>query len=360
MNASVYPFTVHMNALFIACIFMLSIAPVAADDDDKPVAKLSQSAGPGTVFLAAKAQALSGVQTITLTAASYRPEFSAYGKAVNIQPLVDLRHRYLVALTERGSAAAKFKQAEQNIKRQQDLYDDGATSKRNLQVQQAQWQIDKALVDASGVQGKAILDQARLSWGEKLAEWALAADSDKLGAFLSGRKTLLQITLPATKQLAGDIQDIYVDASGNRSTAAKAELISAAPQTDTTVQGESYFFQTDGRRNCSGQSCGIHAVPGDNHIRTGMRVTAWIPEQGESHSGVVIPKSALIWYLDQAFVYIKTAEEQFSRRTIDQYSATTGGYFVGSGINPGEQLVVTGGQMLLSEEFRGQIPNEDN
>lgn len=343
MNASTYFFTVHMNALFIACIFILSVAPVVADDDDKPVAKLSQPVAPGTVFLDAKAQSLSGLQTITLTAASQRPEFSAYGKAVNIQPLVELRHRYLVALSERGSAAAKFKQAEQNIKRQQDLYHEGATSKRNLQVQQAQWQIDKALVDASGVQGKAIVDQARLSWGEKLTEWALATDSDKLGAFLSGRKTLLQITLPATKQLAGDIQDIYLDASGNRSTAAKAELISAAPQTDTTVQGESYFFQTDG-----------------NRIRTGMRVTAWIPEQGESHSGVVIPKSALIWYMDQAFVYIKTAEEQFNRRTVEQYSATAGGYFVGSGINPGEQLVVTGGQMLLSEEFRGQIPNEDN
>lgn len=343
MNQSTYSFNVHMNALLIVCFFILSITPGFADDDDKPVAKPHNSPGPGTVFLDAKAQSLSGLQTATLTAVSHRPEFLAYGKAVNIQPLVELRHRYLVALTERGSAAAKFKQAEQNINRQQDLYRDGATSKRNLQVQQAQWQIDKALVDASGVQGKAIVDQARLNWGEKLAEWALAADSGKLGDFLSRRQTLLQITLPVNKQLAGDIQDIYVDASGNRSAAGKAELISTAPQTDNAVQGESYFFQTDGSR-----------------IRTGMRVTAWIPEQGESHTGVVIPKSALIWYMDQAFVYIKTAEQQFSRRTIDRYSATADGYFVGSGINAGEQLVVTGGQILLSEEFRGQIPNEDD
>ncbi|MGZ5055641.1 MAG: efflux RND transporter periplasmic adaptor subunit, partial [Methylobacter sp.] len=76
--------------------------------------------------------------------------------------------------------------------------------------------------------------------------------------------------------------------------------------------------------------------------------------------GVIIPKSALVWYMDQAFVYIKTAEEQFSRRTIDHYSATADGYFVGNGINAGEQLVVTGGQMLLSEELRGQIPDEDD
>ncbi len=349
-----------MNAFLIVCIFILNVSLGFADDDDKPVAKPTEPAGQGTVFLSAKSQSLSGLQTITLVPASHHAEFTAHGKAVNIQPLVELRHRYLVALTEHGGAAARFKQAEQNIQRQQDLFHEGATSKRNLQVQQAQWQTDKAQVDASSVQGKAIAAEARLNWGEKLTEWALATDSDKLSAFLSGQKTLLQITLPVNKQLANDISTIDVEATGNRSAASKAELISAAPQTDTTAQGESYFFQTDGSRNCSRQSCGIHTIPNNNHIRTGMRVAAWIPEQGENQSGVIIPKSALVWHLDQAFVYIKTAEEQFSRRTIDQYSATSGGYFVGNGIKAGEQLVVTGGQMLLSEEFRGQIPDEDD
>jgi len=329
-----------MKALLIACFFILSAAPAIADDDDnKPVANSEQ----GAIALAAKAQSSSGLQTITLTSASDHPEFTAYGKAVNIQPLMELRNRYLVALTERGGATARFKQAEQNIRRQQDLYREGATSKHSLQVQQAQWQTDKALLDASGVHGKAIIDEARLNWGKKLTEWALSADADQLSGFLSGKKTLLHITLPVNKQLASEIQSIEVEASGNRSAATKAELISAAPQTDASVQGESYFFQTDGRR-----------------IRTGMRVAAWIPEQGENQSGVVIPKSALIWYMDQAFVYIKTAKEQFSRRAIDHYSATAGGYFVGSGLSAGEQLVVTGGQMLLSEEFRRQIPDEDD
>ena len=344
MDTSTHPFPVHMNAFLLSCVFLLSTSLGFADDDDKPAAKLPGSARQtGTVFLSAKAQSLSGLQTITLNPVSHQAEFTAYGKAVNIQPLVELRHRYLIALTERGGATARFKQAEQNIRRQQNLYRDGAASKRNLQAQQAQWQIDKAQVDASGVQGKAIADEARISWGEKLTEWALSKDTDPLGVFLSGRQTLLQITLPVNKLLADDIQNIYVEASGNRIAANKAELISVAPQTDTTAQGESYFFKTDG-----------------NHIRVGMRVAAWIPEQGENQSGVIIPKSALIWYMDQAFVYIKTDAEQFSRRTIDQYWATSDGYFVGGGINAGEQLVVTGGQMLLSEEFRGQIPNKDD
>ncbi|MGZ4980345.1 MAG: efflux RND transporter periplasmic adaptor subunit, partial [Methylobacter sp.] len=159
-----------MNALLIACILMLGAVLAIADDDDKPAANTGQ----GAIVLAAKAQSASGLQTITLTSVSDHPEFAAYGKAVNIQPLMELRHRYLVALTERGGATARFKQAEQNIRRQQDLYREGATSKHNLQVLQAQWQTDKALFDASGVQGQAIIDEARLTWGSKLTEWALS------------------------------------------------------------------------------------------------------------------------------------------------------------------------------------------
>ncbi|MGZ5050044.1 MAG: efflux RND transporter periplasmic adaptor subunit [Methylobacter sp.] len=334
-----------MNVLLIACLLVFNTAVAFADDDDdKPSAKLPQkTSASGSVSLSAKAQTTSGVQTMTLTPVSHHPEFTAYGKAVNIQPLVDLRHRYRVALSEHGGATARFKQAEQNVQRQQSLYQEGAASKHNLQVQQAQWQTDKAQVDASSAQGKAVLDEARLNWGKELADWALTGNTDRLNGFLSGQKRLLQITLPANRQLPDDIRSIYVEAAGNRGSAGKAELISIAPQTDASVQGESYFFEADGSR-----------------IRTGMRVVAWIPEQDEGRDGVIIPKSAVVWYMDQAFVYIKTADEQFNRRAIDHYSTTAGGYFVGSGLNAGEQLVTTGGQMLLSEELRGQIPDQDD
>lgn len=337
--------SVFMNVLLIACLFAFNTAVAFADDDDdKPSAKSAQKTSAlGTVSLSAKAQTISGVQTITLTPVSHRPEFAAYGKAVNIQPLVDLRHRYRVALSEHGGATARFKQAEQNVQRQQNLYQEGAASKHNLQIQQAQWLTDKAQVDASNALGKAVLDEARLNWGKELADWALTSNSDRLSAFLSGQKRLLQITLPANRQLPNDIRGIYIDAAGNRSNADKAELISIAPQTDASVQGESYFFETDGSR-----------------IRTGMRVVAWIPEQDEARDGVVIPKSAVVWYMDQAFVYIKTAGEHFNRRAIEHYSPAADGYFVGNGLNPGEQLVTTGGQMLLSEELRGQIPDQDD
>ncbi|MGR8998665.1 MAG: efflux RND transporter periplasmic adaptor subunit, partial [Gammaproteobacteria bacterium] len=299
--------------------------------------------GQSVIKLDTETQRLSGIETITLKPVNYQAEFTANGKAINIQPLLALRNRYLIALTENTSAKARFKQAEQNISRQQDLYRHGASSKRSLQEQQAQWQANKAQVNATNYQNQAIIDEALLLWGKELTGWAMSSDSDKLGAFLSGRKRLLYIALPTNKHLDADIQTIYIEASGDRSKARKAELVSVAAKTEAVAQGESYYFQTD-----------------DKNIITGMNVTAWIPEQNVQLTGVIIPKSALIRYMGQAFVYLKTTQESFSRRIIDQYSATSEGYFIPDAINPGEQIVTTGGQMLLSEELRGQIPGEDD
>jgi hypothetical protein len=95
-------------------------------------------------------------------------------------------------------------------------------------------------------------------------------------------------------------------------------------------------------------------------VKAGMRVAAWSPEQNKSRAGVIIPKSALIWHLDQSFVYIKNNENTFSRRKIENYAVVPEGYFISNELMPGEQLVKAGGQLLLSEEFRVQIPDEDS
>ncbi len=336
-----------MNTLLKICLLLCAIFSIttvmADDDDDQPKQKVQRVEGQTVISLDAKAQQLSGLQTMILKPANYHAEFTAYGKVLAIQPLIALRHRYLLALTERNTANAKFKQAEQSIERQQTLYREGITAKRNLQDQQAQWQIDKAQLEASHFQDQSIKDEAELTWGNTLTEWVLSSDTNKLNALLSGQQKLLQITLPSTQQLADDTKTIAVEATGNRSKAHKADFISVAPQTDASTQGSSYFFKTQAK-----------------NISIGMNVTAWIPEQNSQLSGVMIPKSALLWLMDQAFVYVKTNDKSFSRRLINNYSISNDGYFIHDGLKPDEELVITGGQMLLSEELRGQIPSDND
>lgn len=337
-----------MKILLKTCVLLcavFSMTTVIADDDDdkQPSQKVQQVAGQTVISLNAQAQQHSGLQTMKLIPATYHAEFTAYGKVLAIQPLVELRHRYLIALTDRNTALAKFKQTEQNVSRQQALYQEGISAKRTLQEQQAQWQIDKARLDATHFQDQTIKEEAQLTWGKTLAEWALASDSNKLNALLSGQQKLLQITLPSNQQLTDELKTIEIAASGNHSKAQSAQIISVAPQTDASSQGNSYFFTTQAK-----------------NLSIGMAVTAWLPEQKNSQSsGVMIPKSALLWSMDQAFVYVKTDDNTFSRRAIHHYAISNDGYFVSEELKPNEELVIVGGQVLLSEEMRGQIPEED-
>jgi hypothetical protein len=288
-------------------------------------------------------QKLAGIETSTVKETVYHSEYIAYGSVLTIQPLIDLRHRYHLTRTEQDSAHAQFSNSQQHIERQKYLYNHGVASKKSLQERQLQLSVDRASMDAARNQQQAIIDNAKLLWGDKLADWALSNRTGHLNDFISGQKSLLKVILPIDKHLPEAINTIHISSSGDRSKATEATLISIAPQTDDSAQGESYFFQTDHRS-----------------IRPGMRIVAWIPELTNLQSGILIPKSAIIWHLDQSFVYTKTDQQIFSRRKISHLIEAPNDYVLTDEIKKGEQIVTTGGQLLLSEEFRVQIPDDDN
>lgn len=313
-----------------------------ADDNYVKTSNAQRIAGQPTVVMGIETQSVSGLKTMVVASVKHNTEFEAIGKTISVQPLLALRERYLVAQAELNGAKARLKQTGQSLKRQQELFRNGITAKRSLQEQAAQGAGDQAIVDAGQVRLMAIASEARLMWGEKLAEWALSDKAGNLKEFLSGQQHLLQITLPANKQLTSRVDTIFIEPSGQRSKAQSAALISRSTQADNTMQGESYFFQVNG-----------------DGLSVGMKVSAWIPDPTLGQAGVIVPESALVWYMDQVYVYIKTAKDAFSRRPIKEFLLTPDGYFVKDGIKAGEEVVTTGGQLLLSEELRGQIPDED-
>lgn len=338
-------FVISQTLFFIArllILFFTGHAAILAETYPEPPEPASTDRYP-VIELSREAQRMAGLQTMEARPVRHRPEFMAYGKAVNLQPLLALRHQYLQALTDGSSAQAKLIQSREGMKRVQDLLTHGVAPKRRLQEQQSQWRVDQSQVDASHYRLQAIVNEARLNWGEPLTGWAMTADSGHLDAFLSGQDILLQITLPSGRRLADGIRTIFVDAAGNRSKAREAGFVSQAPQTDAPIQGISYFFRTQARE-----------------ILPGMSVSAWIPEDRAAVEGVAVPTSAVLWSMDQQFVYVKNGEKRFSRRLLETPAPMGDGYFISGTILPGEQVVTVGGQLLLSEELRGKIAEDDD
>jgi hypothetical protein len=324
-----------LKAVLILLSSFVFIGVNAAEDGRKPFGTQP------TVIVDSKTQAVAGLKTALVTPFEHHEEFEAIGKVISIQPLLALRERYLVAQAELNGAKAKQKQSGQSLKRQQALFRHGISAKRSVQEQEALGSGDQALVDASQVRLMTVANEARLNWGKDLADWILSVQANKLAAFLSGRQCLVQVTLPANKHLVSEVNTIFIEPSGQRIKAYSAALVSRSTQVDNAQQGESYFFQVS-----------------VNDLRLGMKVAAWIPESKLGQSGVVIPESALVWYMDQVYVYVKVGKDTFSRRLIGKVSTAPGGYFIQNEIKAGEEVVTTGGQILLSEELRGQIPDD--
>jgi hypothetical protein len=73
-----------------------------------------------------------------------------------------------------------------------------------------------------------------------------------------------------------------------------------------------------------------------------------------------LPFDAVVWYDGKPWVFVKTGEQRYERRAVGAHSDSRDGWFAGEGFVPGEEVVVTGAQTLLSGVLRGQVPDEDD
>ena len=333
----------HKAELSAILLILGSMLALTASSDDDPV-KSSNNIVPdqSVVLIANKKQTASGLKTTVVTASQHHAEIETTGKVVSVEPLLVLRERFLLAKSDLDSNKAKLKQAEIHLKRQQDLYREGIAAQRTVQEQEAQTLSDRALVAARQATLTAITNEARLLWGETLAEMALVENPAQLQEFISGQSALLQIFLPSNTPLPSEIRTAWIEPNGQRTTARPSILVSRARHTDVSTPGESFYFR-------------IAA----NNLTIGAKVSAWLPNSTLALSGIAVSTSALLWYMDQAYVYVKIAEDTFARRAVKTFSQASQGYLIQEGLKAGEEVVTTGGQMLLSEELRGQIPDED-
>jgi len=336
-------------------IFTVLAFPAFADDDDgeapetdvhrsTPVEKIPRDSGRAAIVrLSAERQKAGGVTVETLNIFTLQPEIAAFGKIVDIQPLLALHVRYQAAATEAEIAGAAVELAQKNRNRLTTLHREDIVAGRDLAQAEAQFQAERAKLEAARRLMREIRHEARQSWGDPLTRLAFDGESRLFQEFLARSRVLLLIALPNGQSLPPDRRSLFVARDSDRSAAREAEFISPAPKTDDLVQGETYFF---------------HA-PSDR-LRAGMRVNAWLPVAGEPLPGVAIPPSALVWHAGKPWVYRQADAETFIRTEVAAYREHGHAWFVDQGFSAGDRIVVTGGQMLLSEEFRGDIPDEDD
>lgn len=282
-----------------------------------------------------------GVETLTLVETSFFPEAKALAKVIDLRPMLALRARHNQALAALNVAKVTEQAANKELAR---LNKGGASvATKNISYAEATWREAKAKVQGLNFNVQAVQDEALQAWGGKISAWVLASESKQWQRLLSRQDSLLLVMLPADASLSEEVSFIRIARDGSRNQARKAYFVSPALITDPQIQGASYFFKT-----------------ATGKLRTGMRLDAWIPQGKDPLEGVFIPEQAIVWSSGQPWVYVQVDEEHYQRKAIQYGLTTAGGFFMEQGIDAGEHLVIQGAQMLLSEEFRWQILDEDD
>jgi hypothetical protein len=320
----------------------------ATDKQDDNIASTSHVGtenGAATVTLSPQSQQQSGITTTMLTGASHRAAVSSFGTVMPIDSLVELRTRYLAARAEADIARAAIANSRQEYQRLAQLNRDNRNvSDRAVAAAEAAWRSDEARLKAADTAASSLRDSIRQQWGDTLTGWATqTAAGESLQRLLLQHELLVQVALPFDAAAPAADTPLLVAPIGAQGRTVAATFVSASPQTDATLQGKTYFYR----------------APVAN-LRAGMRVTAQLAAQGKSATGVIVPQAAVVWYANSAWVYRKIAADKFVRQRISTDTEAGDGWFNSAGVKAGDEVITSGAQLLLSEEFKYQIKNEND
>ncbi|MDR2875131.1 MAG: hypothetical protein LBV44_04300 [Methylobacillus sp.] len=304
---------------------------------------VSTEQGATVVTLAKDAQTQSGIVVSALQAADWQATQAAFGAVVDLAAYNDLRARWLAARAEADVARASLANTRREYQRLAQLnQDDRNVSDRAVSAAEAAWKADEARLAAAETAAASARDTLRQQWGETLTNWATQG-GEPLQRLLQNREVLVQITLPPDAQNPDTDATLMVTPVGTQGQALRATFVSVAPQTDAVIQGKTYFYRV---------AAGA--------LRVGMRLQASLSQQNaKAVSGVIVPFDAVVWYGGSAWVYVKQSEERFARRQISTERESGNGWLNTGALKAGDQIVTGGAQLLLSEEFKYQILNEN-
>lgn len=279
----------------------------------------------------------SGIVLAPLEANTHRPEIRAYGTVLDLQELLDLRNSAAAADAQAKKTQAALDVARKEYERQKTLRDNNQNvSEKAFQAAEGAFRTEEANANAAQVALDTFAATARQRWGAVLAKW-VSEGTAEFARLRSQEDLLLQVTAPLNDPAVPASETAAIHGGDGRLIPAK--LVSSAPRTDPKIQGRSFFYVTPS---------------GDTNLVAGMNVVALLPV-GEPVQGVTVPASATVWLQGKPWIYAQRDADRFVRREVPTTQPIKDGWFAPADFAKGQRIVVSGGQLLLSEEFRAQI-----
>ncbi len=317
----------------------------SSEQDDKVDTQnfVTHKEGATYVSLNPKIQAQSDIRTEVLKNESKTEMINAYGSIGSIENLIELRIKYLSAISEENVIAASLKNYQMDYQRLKQLNQDNQNiSDRVLEASESALKTNQEKLNASETLATNLKDAIRQTWGDDLMSMAIKQTPDPvLRSLLDYKSVIIKVTIPFDVTLDKSTKFIYVTPTASHDKSVRASYLSISPQSDVSLQGKSFFY-----------------VAPSEDLRVGTQINVSIP-RNKIFSGVYIPANAVIWFSGKAWVYKKIGEDKFIRVPVNTENTFKDGWLEDKNLKPDDIIVTNGAQLLLSEEFKYQIKNEN-
>lgn len=299
--------------------------------------------GRAVVRVDVQSQAASGLRTQPLSAAQYEASVHVYGSVVDIAPLLELRGQYLAAVGEQRALRAAVSAAQLEYQRAKSLYeDDRNISEQALRDVESRFHVAQARFASAQSRESVLRDSLSTAWGPVVSVWAMKSDSKSLAPLLSRRSMLVQLVFPYELPRSAALAHLILAPVTARAQAVEARFVSVAPRSSAALPGNTYFYIVSGA-----------------DLRVGARVIARVATDDTEVDGVIVPNEAVVWHAGKSWIYRKQDAETFGRYEISTTRQLDDGWFQANELQVGDEVVVSGAQLLLSEELKFQIRNEN-
>lgn len=374
-------FIIGIQALLIVSLFWALIF-YAKDEYDAHQAeqteviespnRVTSDEGMNVVSLGLATQQNSGIKTAVVNTANYQASIKSLGTVVALDSLIEAKTNFLNLQSQINLARATSGSNLAQYARLKALNSDDKNVS-DLSVQQALTLVntDKANLTATQMQIKNLQNSLKLQWGDELASLIF---KEKLAPHLVGlltrKNVLVQVSLPQDSVVSAAGMTVNLSPINNTQSLISAIYVSPATTSDPNGSGKTYYFSAPSDNLRIGMRVNVEVLPKIKHSNASDNGDAGADEANDS--GIIIPSNAVVWYAGKPWAYFKrgktkSGEDQFIRKPISTDIEVDAGWY-NEGLNVqnsaasevvASEVVVSGAQLLLSEEFKYLIKNEN-
>lgn len=289
---------------------------------EKPVAaptRVSSGAnGEIIVTLDTATQKRIGLAVAPLSGAEHRGTRQGFARVLDAASLTSLLNELALARTsmdasEKELARTKVLAVQADVSEKTRIAAETAAARDRLTVQAAD-------------------DKLALAFGRELAG---RADLPQLARSLASLEAaLVRVDLPAGETLTTPPAKARLFAPASEAGQFDAEFIGPATSVGPEFQGQAYLYL---------------ATQTKRRLAPGANLTAVLELPGDASAGVDIPRAAVVRSEGRGWAFVQTGDDTFTRREVALTRPTSDGWFVADVFKPGEKVVVTAAQVILSE-----------